>query len=88
MAKKLSFCRSDLTPRQELQSIAHELYDLRNHLWELVSLDTGLRGSSELYTAFSSICSASDSVSHLRGRASDCTCQSLADTWHADIPFN
>lgn len=84
---KLEFCNPDLIPRQELQYIACELRNLRCHIDELVNIDTGLKGSLELYEIMRSLVVAEKSCYAMRCHASDCTCQALADNWHADRPI-
>lgn len=85
---KLNYCHEELTPRQDLQWLSHECLDLRDHLWELVFIDSGLRGSNHLMDALSALNEASSSLSHLRVSASDMTCASLADSWHATLPIH
>lgn len=85
---KLNYCHGDLTPRQDLQWLSHEALDLRDHLWELVFIDSGLRGSRFLTDALAALNEASSLISHLRVSASDMTCSSLADSWHATLPIH
>jgi len=85
---KLNYCHEDLTPRQDLQWLSHEALDLRDHLWELVFIDSGLRGSRYLMDALTSLNEASASLSHLRTSASDINCATLAGSWHATLPIH
>ena len=84
---KLEFCNPDLIPRQELQGIAFELHNIRCHIDELVHIDTGLKGSLDLYDVLRSLVLAEKACYGMRGHASDCTCQALADNWHAERPI-
>lgn len=83
----MNFCRPELTPRQELQVISHELLDLREHIYELASLDTGLRGSPDFYSALNNLVEAYSSICHLRGRGCDIACIELERCWHASTPI-
>lgn len=81
---KLEYCRPDLIPRQELQYLAFEVHNLYNHIDELVHIDTGLKHCVDLCKIMESLIIAEDSLYKLRSKASDCTCQALADNWHAE----
>lgn len=85
---KLNYCNEELTPRQDLQWLNHQVIDCRDHLWELCAIDCGLKGNKNLYTAFSALEDASTALATLRAVASDIRCVDLAACWHATTPFN